>query len=117
MKKGIIIGLFAFVNSLVVGQTNLGKIKIHLDNRFTDQTINLTTFTLTLNDSIKSIYTTDSQGDALSSDLKKGNYKAEILCDKFQTLYHTVVVSENKTSSLTFKLMPTNYHQITNKNK
>jgi hypothetical protein len=117
MKRNISISGLLLAGLLAIGQTDFGKLKLHLTNNFTDQPITYTTFTLTLNDNVKSTQATDSLGYFLLSDIKKGNYKIEIGCNNFQTLYHTTIISENKTSEVTYKLWPTTFNRIPEKNQ
>ncbi|MDZ4664901.1 MAG: carboxypeptidase-like regulatory domain-containing protein [Bacteroidota bacterium] len=113
MKKSILFLLILFFTSVITnGQTIPGKIKIQLNNNFTNQPITSTSFTLVLNDSIKETIKTDTLGYALLGNIKKGSYKVQVFCDNFQTIYYSnILIDEGKTTFSLFKLMPTNPNQ------
>jgi len=113
MKKSILFLLILFFTSVITnGQTIPGKIKIQLNNNFTNQPITSTSFTLVLNDSIKETIKTDTLGYALLGNIKKGSYKVQVFCDNFQTIYYSnILIDEGKTTFSLFKLMTTNPNQ------
>ncbi len=88
-------------------QTWPGKMKILVKDKLTGLPLSSTSYTVTLNDSIKSVLISDTQGNALTGDLRKGPYKVEITCNMYlNATINNIIIGEGKTAYISMELIP-----------
>lgn len=88
-------------------QTWPGKMRILLKDKLTGMPLSSTSYTVTLNDSTKSVLISDAQGHALTGNLVKGPYKVEIACNMYlNATINNIIIGEGKTAYITMELIP-----------
>lgn len=84
-----------------------GKLRILIKDKLTGLPLSSTSYTLMLNDSTKSVLTSDTQGQAITGDLLKGPYKVEIACNMYlNAMMNNIIIGEGKTAYITMELIP-----------
>ncbi len=99
--------VFALLVFKIDAQQGLGKMKITIKDKYTNNPIINTTYTLIVNSNDTAVYTADTEGEVITKAYKAGSYNLEVNCKGYLSVgMLKVLLGEDKTTFIVFSLTP-----------